>query len=140
MIFLDDNERETVEIRGVKWEIGPIPIGKLEELELAADDARREISRTPEGSPERDAARDRWWIAYRPVAREVVRWGVKGWNAPKLAYVAETEQFAGATRTVLAKQIAERLSRVDGGNLLAEIAAAVLKANRLAADDILGFG
>jgi hypothetical protein len=139
MLFIEDTERVDFESRGVKWQIGPVPIGKLDEFELAIAEARRPLAGLAEGTPEHAAAMARWWVDYARVAREVVRWGVKGWDAGKLPRKTERVESAGRSFDVLAPVIVEALSRVAGGALVSDLAAAVLKENRVDGDALLGF-
>lgn len=138
-LFIEDSERVEVESHGVKWQIGPIPIGKLDEFELAVAEARRPLAGLVEGTPEHAAALARWWVDYAKVSRDVVRWGVKGWDAEKLPRRTEKAEAAGRSFDVLTPAIVEALSRVASGALVSFLAGEVLKANRVDGDALLGF-
>lgn len=133
MIFLDESQREPVTIGPVTYQIGPVPVGKLEVLELAISEARRSVG---EIGPDEAG---KLLVAVLPAYRELVRWGLKGWSLPRPLELVR-EPFAGGSCEVVAPRLVEVLSRVNSGALVVSLAHEVLRCNRISEEELLGFG
>lgn len=133
MIGIDGTETQDVTIAGVRWTVGLIPARKLARLERALYDAVL-LPAGPGGQRTDDA------IDLMMAARgEIVRWGVRGWDLPRLPKHIVGETFAGETFEILDHSTVDVLARIDEGSVLVELAEAVRSANHLTRDELLGF-
>jgi hypothetical protein len=156
MLGFDLGETKSVTAFGVEWKIGLLPLGKYEELHLAFTEAYFPIySHTEsahrdaingevlvEGSESCTECREvgaRASLKLAPIYRELFRWGVKGWAAPKLPFESENENYLGQGYDCVKKSVVERLARISRGDLVRSLALEVMRANNLTAEEVLGF-
>jgi hypothetical protein len=136
-IPLDVAERVIWAHAGVTWSLTYLPFGKDEELRAVFLAAYKPVHDAPEG--EKDAASKAHRPALMRAYAEIVRWGVVGWDLPKLPCRKAPVTYAGETYQVLEPGVALLLGKVNHGNLLEELALQVLRVNALTEEDLLGF-
>lgn len=157
VLLLNEGETTDLELAGVRWRIGPIPFGKLDELEAVRRSAFNELAAIVEdGETVTSAARQQFAAASSEVTRrllaanrDICRWSIKGWENTPWRYSGEEEEYAGKHHRVLASNLADALvaMRVKIGegesasrtSLATALAEKILDAHHPDAESVLGF-
>jgi hypothetical protein len=134
MMGIDLSDTVEVEVAGKPWRVGLVPYGQLETLRLRLLRSRETWLAAESDGEARDAAS----VAVSEAMSEIVRWGLRSWPSAT-PMPTEREAFAGRSFDLLARPMLDKLCHVRGGGLVADLAVAVLDANRLDEDTLLGF-
>lgn len=142
MIGIDLGEREQITLDalpGVTFTVGLIPFGKLREIEMRVAPLLAEIRAVTDAGPdEREAVISRVTPQLVEIHTETLRWGLRAWSL--LRPLATAPQiYAGRSFDVVAPESFDGLAHVAGGWALIALGGKILDANRLTAEDVLGF-